>query len=106
MKVCDNALGTKRRHQDVGEVKTDVEYEIAGKYESSKGPSRSERGRLLFSPPRRSRTAESRLPLSPEELEMTKGRRPSNSGHSLDPRLQLVLVSKVLLSGNMNHGTR
>jgi hypothetical protein len=35
----------------------------------------------------------------PKELEMTKGRRPSVSGHSLDPRLQLVLLFKVLLPG-------
>jgi hypothetical protein len=38
MKVCDNAQGTKRKHQALGEAKIDVEYEIAGKYENSKGP--------------------------------------------------------------------
>lgn len=37
---------------------------------------------------------------------MTKGRRPSVSGRSLDPRLQLVHLSKVLLSGNMNRDMR
>lgn len=37
---------------------------------------------------------------------MTKGRRPSVSGRSLDPRLQLVHLSQVLRSGNMNRDLR
>lgn len=50
MKVCGNALETKQKHQDLGAVETDVEYEMAGKYENSKGPLWSGRGRLLLSP--------------------------------------------------------